>query len=236
MALLFLCLICRTRGQFQIGALGLAAGAVLITPILWRADFSGLHPALANYLNGQTNFLFPLFPWCIFLWTGAVTGGYFFAAVERGEERKAITRILACGVLLFAAGYFTRSSHVIPYHSFWTDSPQWVLMRSGIVLAILWFFWFLETCGVKGLPFVILLGTESLFVYLAHLVLIFSITGKHALFSLLGYRSFGFGMTYLMYGILLLTVYFLTLLWKRLNARWRKRSFPRSAPATNLNT
>ena len=237
MTLLFLCLICRTRKQFLFAAFGLAVAALLITPILWQTDFSTfLHPALANYLNGRNNFLFPLFPWCIFLWAGAVTGGYFFSAAAPDEELRTITKILACGVLLFAAGYFGRSSQIIPYSNFWTDSPQWVLMRLGIVLAILWFFWFLETRGGKGLPFLILLGTESLFVYVVHLVMVFGITGKDARFPLLGYRAYGLGMTYLMYAILLFAVYLLTLLWKRLHARWRKRSSHRATAPASLNT
>ncbi len=236
MILLFLCPICRTRKQFGIAVLGLAAAALWITPILWRADFSGLHPAFSNYLNGQRNFLFPLFPWCIFLWGGTITGCYFFAASARGEDGKAITRILACAVILFAAGYFARSSQIIPYHSFWTDSPQWVLMRFGIVLGILFLFWFLETLRVKGLPFILLLGTESLFVYIVHLMLIWEFTGPHSRFPLLGYRAYGFRMTYLMYAILLAAVYFLTLLWKRLDSWWRKRSVPPAANPARLNT
>lgn len=215
--LLFLCVILQDLRRLLMVTLGLAVGALLATPVLWQIDFAQiLHPAAANYLNGLHNPLFPLFPWCVFLLAGAVTGGFFFERAAAGDELKAIQKILFCGLLLFAAGYLGRDSQVIPYQRFWTDSAQWVLMRLGIVMTLFCFFWYLESRGRAASALMLLVGTESLFVYAVHLVMIYSITGKNSWFPVLGYRVFDLWTTFQLFAVLLVLVIILTWIRKRL--------------------
>lgn len=213
--LLFLCVILRDLRRLRIAALVLAAAALLATPFLWRIDFSNfMHPAIANYFNGLHNPLFPLFPWCVFLLAGAATGGFFFEHAAH-DEVKAIQKTILCGLLLFAVGYLGQDSRLIPYQRFWTDSPQWVVIRLGIVMVVFCLFRLLELRAITGFAVVILLGTESLFAYVAHLLMIFSITGNNAMFPMLGYRVFGLGATFMLYVILLTLAILLTWLWRR---------------------
>lgn len=216
-ALMFLCVLMQDLRRVLIAALALAVGALVATPFLWQIDFAQiLHPAAANYLNGLHNPLFPLFPWCVFLFGGAVTGGFFFERAAANDESGAILKIMLCGMLLFAAAFLGQDLQVIPYQRFWTDSPQWVVMRLGIVMTLFGIFWYLETRGVRGSALTLLLGTESLFVYAVHLVMIYSITGETAWFPVLGYRAFSPLRVSLLLTALLALVILLTWLWIRL--------------------
>lgn len=151
----------------------------------------------------------------MFLLAGAVTGGFFFERASARDELRGIQKILLCGLLLFAAGYLGRDSQVIPYQRFWTDSAQWVLMRLGIVMMLFCFFWHLETRGRAAFAVLLLLGTESLFVYAVHLVMIYSITGDNSWFPVLGYRAFDLWRTILLLALLFGLVILLTWLRKR---------------------
>lgn len=220
--LLLLCVLLRERRRFYAGVSILAAVALFVTPLLWRIDFSkSIHPFFANYLNGLHNPLFPLFPWAIFTWAGALAGAWFLGAAEEESEDLTMAEIFGCGIVLFVAGFVLRKMQWLPHYSFWLDSPEWMMMRLGMVFGLFALFWRLENRGVTGAAPVLLVGKESLFAYVFHLVAIYWITGQKAWLPLLGYRVYSPATTALYYGVLLTVTLLMTWLWVRIRRRQR---------------
>jgi uncharacterized membrane protein (GlpM family) len=220
--LLILCVALRSRVRFFSATAALAAAALFGTPILWQMDFSAsLHPFLANYLNGRANPLFPMFPWAVFCWAGALAGGSFLHAASQGREARANAVLLGTGVAAFVAGFLMRHSQWFPYTNFWLDSPQWMLMRLGMVLALFALFWRMEARGIGGAKMILALGMESLVAYVVHLVGIYWITGEKAGLPLLGYRAYGIPATLLLYACLLGFTALVVRLWTKFRSRKR---------------
>ena len=219
--LLLLCWLIRDRKKFYGATLGLTVLALIATPYVWSVDFSRLiHPSIANYLNGLHNPLFPLFPWAIFVWSGALVGAWFLHVAATDDNGAiAAAQVLGCGIVLFLFGIGLSKVQWIPYHNFWVDSPDWVLMRVGLVCALFCIFWRLESRGIKGAAPVLLIGTESLFAYVFHLTAIFSITSEKALLPLLKYRGYSLATTLLLYGIMLTLTIMMTYLWVRIRRK-----------------
>ncbi|HSP06837.1 MAG TPA: heparan-alpha-glucosaminide N-acetyltransferase domain-containing protein [Acidobacteriota bacterium] len=218
--LLLLCVLLRERWRFYAGVSVLAAGALVATPFLWSVDFSQtLHPFFANYLNGLHNPLFPLFPWAIFSWAGALAGAWFLQAAAKEEDDLCMAEIFGCGIVLFAAGMVLRKTQLIPHYNFWLDSPEWMMMRIGMVFALFVLFWRLEHRGVTGASPVLSVGKESLFAYVFHLVCIYWITGEKSGLPLLGYRTNSPALTAALYAALLTLTFAMTRLWVLIRRR-----------------
>jgi uncharacterized membrane protein len=195
-------------------SLGLAAATMLASPFMWTHSFD-LHPFWLNYLNGKQTGLFPLFPWSAFLFAGATTAYYFFSR----DGRAAMWHIAIAGLILILLGFFTRNIEFFPSYSFWLDSPQWMMMRIGIVLELFALFYALEQLGVSGMQFVHWLGTQSLFAYIVHLEILFNVTGSMAHIPLFMERSLPPGETFALYCVLLLVTALLTWMWSAVKHR-----------------
>lgn len=190
---------------------------VFLTPTLWRIDFNQwLHPAVANYLNGRENPLFPLFPWCVFLWSGVVVSFWFLRHADTQRESQAAACITGLGVILFVTAWVgdRLPIQVFEYENFWLTSPAWILMRLGVLLVLFGGFWYLEHRGWHTSERVRRIGSESLFAYVAHLMIIYTITGHKAALPLLA-QDHSVAVTIVLYVALLLVIYFLTLVWIR---------------------
>lgn len=207
-------LACRKKPVF-ITMLSLAAvAALLATPALWRIDFFQFwHPMLATYMNGMHNPLFPLFPWCVFVWCGALAGFWFLRSPEDGLEKR-VSAIAGAGVLIFVAAYVSDMSsiRVFDYDNFWLASPNWVLMRLGILCVLFAMLWLLEHWNWHTSAVIRRFGSQSLFAYVVHLMIIYSITGEKAGFPILDQDHSVTG-TVLLFVILLIVMYFLTEAW-----------------------
>ena len=130
------------------GALAVAAFVALMTPLLWTsARLSWLPWPLESYLNGVHAFgrpqpwLFPLFPWSAFAFAGLAVGFLLFSDVAKRKEAAVFACIAGIGVLacalslLFDAGPIHLYSPAI--YDYWHTSPNFFLMRCGILLLIL---------------------------------------------------------------------------------------------------
>lgn len=204
------------KRSFFVTALFLAAvAALLASPALWRIDFQQFwHPLLANYMNGMHNPLFPLFPWCVFVWCGALAGFWFLRNPEDGLDQERVLGIAGAGVMIFVVAYVSDMSsiRVFDYDNFWLASPNWVLMRLGILCVLFAMLWLLEHLNWHTSAVIRRFGSQSLFAYVVHLMIIYSITGEKAGFPLLE-QNHSVSGTILFFVILLVVMYFLTQAW-----------------------
>ncbi|NUM79709.1 DUF1624 domain-containing protein [bacterium] len=205
--------ISRQRNYFLIILSSMTLAALLATPILWKTEFN-IHPLIANYLNGVNNPLFPLFPWCVFLWSGALIAFAFLDFVEAGNEKTGVLKITLSGAGIFLIGFISDWSPVqlFTYDNFWLTSPNWVLMRLGILLILFGMFWFLEFKNWHTSEKVRMIGSQSLFAYVVHLWLIYSVTGEKASWPVFRQDN-SLPVTLLMLAALVIVMYYLTIGW-----------------------
>jgi len=229
-----LLLMLRTERRLYLAAAVLAVGVLFVTPLMWGYDFLARLPAaIAAYMNGLHHSLFPLFPWAVFLFAGAIAGHLFAegraAAGETGAGTFAALAqrrfLLAGGGLMLLSLPLMTLARVYPTYEYWRFSPSFVVMRIGIVLVLCaLLYWYETRKGVAAASPITLMGRESLLVYTVHLLLIF---GKFSSFSFRKWvnHTFGYGEVLLWTLMLLVLMYGLALVWERIKKkgeRWRR--------------
>jgi uncharacterized membrane protein len=165
----------------------------LLTPLMWtswRPDW--LPWPIESYLNGVHNlgtpqaWLFPVFPWSAFAFAGLAAG--FCLQTEWARKRETITFLAAgaTGLALIAISLRLDHSprHLYASYDYWHTSPNFFLIRLGMLLLILlasyaWCRWGAAQLGFSPL---IQLGQASLLVYWVHIEFVYgraSILPKH---------------------------------------------------------
>ncbi len=125
-----------------------------------------LHPAIAPYFNYKVS-LFPLFPWVGFLCIGIVAA-YFYCRMKK----EIFFRLLLLLGILFVPWFFFHSSQSY-FKSELTLTGN--LNKTGGVFLLLWLCdWLLRRFGGRFLDLLKAAGSESLFVYVLHLFIIFN--------------------------------------------------------------
>ena len=201
--------------------LGLSAGAValvisLLTPPLWTTwRLHWLPWPLESYINGVHNlgqpqsWLFPIFPWSAFAFAGLAIG--FVLLSDWARPRQAVTVTLAGafgGLLILLARWLdARPLQLYSAYDFWHTSPNFFLIRVGILLVILLavYAWCRWGPGQWGFSPLIQLGQTSLLVYWVHIEFVygrFSILPKRAV----SIRTASFGLLNIFLAMLLLSV------------------------------
>ncbi len=160
-----------------------AAAIALVTPPLWTTWNPTFLPWwLSSYINGghvdQTPkpWLFPLFPWMAFVFAGVAIGLIVMRATRAGDERRMFALLGAAGAALAALALWLDSLVLQLYavYDFWHTSPNFFLLRVGVLLMILSLSY--AWCAVKpGKLFspVIQLGKTSLLVYWVHIEFVY---------------------------------------------------------------
>lgn len=141
-----------------------------LAPRVWSLDFRAALPLpVAAYLNEKTGSLFPLFPWSGFMLAGAVCASWFLAARGKDREKQFMAGLAAAGAVLVVLGNFLPEGATAA----WQADPRTFALRLGIVLLAL------AACWVYGLyraprkSVLLDVSRESLFVYVAHLLVIY---------------------------------------------------------------
>jgi uncharacterized membrane protein len=199
---------------------------LVVTPLVWGVDVLRVLPApLAAYFNGRTFSLFPVFPWSVFLFSGALTGYAFSRLRETPEGTRSFMRALpVVGVTLIVAALATGplASSFYPTYDYWRFGPPFVLLRLGIVMLLLsGMFLYEHRVSVRKSSVITLVGRESLLVYTFHLLLIYGDFGSFN-FQRLVNHTYGYGEAALGTAALLLLMYASAFFWERV-----KREQPR---------
>ena len=184
----------QTRLALILTSAGTAVFISLLTPPLWttwRPDW--LPWPIESYMNGVHNlgvpqtWLFPVFPWTAFAFAGLATG--FILQSEWARQREAGTFLLAgaVGLVLIAVSRWldAQPHQLYAVYDYWHTSPEFWLIRVGMLLVILTaaYVWCRWGAGAWGFSPLIQLGQASLLVYWVHLEFVYgrlSILPKHS--------------------------------------------------------
>jgi uncharacterized membrane protein len=157
----------------------LAGATAMLTPVI-RAmpSISALPVWVQWYLRpGGEHTTFTTFPWAGFLFAGAAVGVLLAASRDRRAERHVQMAVLAAGVMLIVLGVYTASMpSIYAQSSFWTSSPTYFAIRTGILMLALGVAYVLEQlmAGHAGALWPLeRLGKHSLFVYWIHVELVY---------------------------------------------------------------
>ena len=209
--------------------LGVTAGGVamlisLLTPLLWTTWRPRWLPwPIESYIDGVHNlgqpqaWLFPIFPWTAFAFAGLAIG--FLLLSDWAGRREAAVFAMAgaggVGLIYLARWMDARPERLYAIYDFWHTSPNFFLIRVGLLLAILaaTYAWCRWGAGQWGFSPLIQLGQTSLLVYWVHIEFVYgrlSIVPKHAV----GIRTASLG---------LLTIFLAMLLLSILRTKWKER-------------
>jgi hypothetical protein len=161
-----------------------AAVVAIATPPLWTTyRLSFLPWMLESYINGVHNFglptpwIFSIFPWCGFAFVGLAFGLFLFSDFAQRKEVSALGIVGAIGALACALSLWWDYSSVTIYavYDYWHSSPNFFLMRCGILMLLTvaifgWCRWGWVTEGFS--PF-IQFGKTSLLVYWVHIEFVY---------------------------------------------------------------
>jgi len=172
------------RRRSTTAAFAMAVLVAMLTPPLWTAWRPKFLPwPVESYVNGVHTFsepqhwLFPLFPWSAFAFAGLAIGFVMFGEFARHNEGKFFVGLGAAGIgaILLSVMFDHSPIRLYAAYDYWHSSPNFLLLRCGVLLVILsavyaWCRWgFAE----KGFSPVIQLGQTSLLVYWVHIEFVY---------------------------------------------------------------
>jgi uncharacterized membrane protein len=214
------------------GALFVATLIAMLTPPVWTTHRPRFLPwPLESYINGVHVFpepqrwLFPLFPWAAFAFAGLAVGFLVYTSFARRNEGLFFFLLGLAGVGACHLSRFLDESpiHLYAVYDYWHSNPNFLLMRCGILLIVMflvyaWCRWGLARMGFSP---VIQLGTTSLLVYWVHIEFVY---GR---FSIMPKRGCSipkatFGLFVIFLAMLALSI---------LRTRYKKRNVRASRPA-----
>jgi len=183
----------RARIGLGVGAVVVAMAISLLTPLLWTTWQPRWLPwPLESYINGVHNlgqpqaWLFPIFPWTAFAFIGLAVGLFLLGDWARKNGAVAIALGAFGGLLIYVATWLdARPEQLYTVYDFWHTSPNFFLIRVGLLLLILAaaYTWCRWGAGQWGFSPLIQLGQTSLLVYWVHIEFVygrFSILTKRA--------------------------------------------------------
>jgi hypothetical protein len=162
----------------------IAAVVAMATPPLWTTHRPSFFPwMLESYVNGVHNFgsptpwIFSIFPWCGFAFVGLAFGLFLFSDFAQRKEVSGMGVVGAIGAMAGALSLWGDYSSVRIYavYDYWHSSPNFFLLRCGILLLLTlaifaWCRWGWATAGFS--PF-IQFGKTSLLVYWVHIEFVY---------------------------------------------------------------
>jgi uncharacterized membrane protein len=225
LSMILMGVVCWVVLQFSPGsntrfAVGLTAASIgmtisLLSPLVWTSWRPRWLPwPIESYIDGVHNlgapqaWLFPVFPWTAFAFMGLAV--VFFLLSDEARKRGAETFVLAgLGgiVLIYLGRWLDARPQLYATYDYWHTSPNFFLVRVGMLLAILAaaYLWCRWGAGQWGFSPLIQLGQTSLLVYWVHIEFVygrFSILPKRAV----DIRTASFGLLAIFLSMVLLSV------------------------------
>ena len=173
-----------TRARTLVAGIVAAVIVAMATPPLWTTHRPKFLPwPIESYINGVHTlgepqpWLFPLFPWAAFAFAGLAVGLFLFSDFARRREALAFAALGGAGIAACYLAVLLDSSRVQLYavYDYWHSNPNFLLMRCGILLIILFlvYAWCRWGLAQKGFSPIIQLGNTSLLVYWVHIEFVY---------------------------------------------------------------
>ena len=211
------------RVKSLVAAIAAAGAVALATPLVWTTARPKFLPwPLESYVNGVHIFdrpqpwLFPLFPWVAFAFAGLTVGFWMLTDTAKKLGAKSFVLLGIAGAAICGTSVLLDGAHLHWYgtYDYWHTSPNFFLMRCGILLMILLFAYAWCRWGLPERMFSPLaqLGKTSLLVYWVHIEFVygrFSILPK----GRCSIAKASFGLTVIFLAMLGLSVF---------RTRWRQ--------------
>jgi hypothetical protein len=182
LAMRLLLILLKREQVFLTVLLALLFAFVYATPLFWTERVQQTMPRIiSSAMNGLTGSPFPLFPYSGFLIAGTCVSWLFLRVGQDKPQELFMKWLMLAGVLLIGIGVFLEAVPVQTYRldNFWSTSPNYFWIRLGILLFLLSALWYIEdffslhSKSVIWMPkWLTILGVESLFVYVAHLLIL----------------------------------------------------------------
>jgi len=174
----------RLLTRLIMAAIFVSLSIALLTPLLWTTWRPRFLPwEIETYINGVHNlgapqaWLFPIFPWTGFGFAGLALG--FVLTTEFAKKMGARTFALAAvtGMAFIYISKFLDSMRlqIYPVYDYWHTSPEFFLIRVGMLLVLVAFayVWCRWGLGTRGFSPLIQLGNTSLLVYWVHIEFVY---------------------------------------------------------------
>jgi len=195
----------------------------MLTPIIRASALVDRVPIwLQLYLRPAGDMtMFTAFPWAGFVFAGAAAGA-LIAASHKQTERRVQVWLAAAGAALIVGGLYAETlPSIYARSSFWTSSPVWFAIRTGILmLALASIYAVAQACGRGGIELRRLerFGRCSLFVYWIHVELVYG----YLTWPL--HRRLPVWGTFLAYALFCVLMYRAVVLRDRIVERWHEMS------------
>ena len=167
-----------------ITAILVTAAIAFLTPLLWTTWRLHFLPwQLETYINGVHNlgmpqpWLFPIFPWTAFAFAGLAFGFILSSNPVKKAGTCTFAFILAAGIALICLSRFldSRKLQLYSVYDYWHTSPNFFLVRLGMLLLLIVFAyaWCRWGLGQRAFSPLIQLGNTSLLVYWVHIEFVY---------------------------------------------------------------
>jgi len=161
-----------------------ASAISLLTPMLWTTwRMRWLPWPIESYINGVHNlgepqaWLFPVFPWSAFAFVGLAVGFLVFSdwAKKIGAALFVFAGVSGAGLFYLSIWLDHGPIKLYPVYDYWHTSPNFFLLRVGLLLIILFlaYAWCRWGLGQWGFSPLIQLGQTSLLVYWVHIEFVY---------------------------------------------------------------
>jgi hypothetical protein len=167
-------------------SLVVAAAVAIATPWVWAAYRPRWLPwPLESYINGvhiyaqPQPWLFPIFPWVAFAFLGLALGFLLYSDFAKANEARFFAAVGGAGILAAVLALLFDALPIRLYpaaiYDYWHTSPDFFLMRCGILLALVFlvYAWCRWGWAQRGFSPIIQLGNTSLLVYWVHIEFVY---------------------------------------------------------------
>jgi uncharacterized membrane protein len=214
------------HGGLLIAAILVSAAIAMLTPLLWTTWRPRFLPwQLETYINGVHNlgdpqaWLFPIFPWTAFAFAGLAFGCILTGDFAKNLASRFYVFVGGAGIALIYISKFLDSRHLqlYPVYDYWHTSPNFFMIRVGMLLLLVVFAyaWCQWGLGQRGFSPLIQLGNTSLLVYWVHIEFVY---GRFSILPRQSQTIVGASVG--------LAIIFLSMLTLSLVRTWTKRRWP----------
>jgi len=162
----------------------------ILFPVFHYIDWASFLPVpIAAYFYTKTGSLFPLFPWAGYVICGGILGSYLAKHPSVFRTAKFSLRLLIVGSILLIAAWIGDLLSKTFYGSgyIWDTSPNLILLRLGFVIVLNGIISFISL-EINSIPrFNILIGRNTLLIYIVHLMILYGSAWNPGLALLFAY-------------------------------------------------